>query len=118
MTIICARYGKSCHWKGCPSALSARALGRFQIFQVARELKRFPSIGRSVTNTAGPLASTLATSVVSSLDASAASKAAANASVYHRVKSHLEARLWYLAALINCLLRITEHKRSLAEFVI
>jgi hypothetical protein len=38
--------------------------------------------------------------------------------VYHRVKSHLEARLWYLAALINCLLRITEHKRSLAEFVI
>jgi hypothetical protein len=26
--------------------------------------------------------------------------------------------LWYLAALINCLLRITEHKRSLAEFVI
>jgi hypothetical protein len=38
--------------------------------------------------------------------------------MYHRVKSHLEARLWYLAALINCLLRITEHKRSLAEFVI
>ena len=38
--------------------------------------------------------------------------------LYHRVKSHLEARLWYLAALINCLLRLTEHKRSLAEFVI
>jgi hypothetical protein len=38
--------------------------------------------------------------------------------MYHRVKDHLEARLWYLAALINCLLRLTEHKRSLAEFVI
>jgi hypothetical protein len=38
--------------------------------------------------------------------------------LYHRVKSHLEARLWYLAALINCLLRLTEHKRSLAAFVI
>ena len=38
--------------------------------------------------------------------------------LYHRVKEHLEAHLWYLAALINCLLRITEHKRSLAEFVI
>jgi hypothetical protein len=38
--------------------------------------------------------------------------------VYHRVKSHLEARLWYLAALINCLLRLTEQQRSLAEFVI
>lgn len=38
--------------------------------------------------------------------------------LYHRVKDHLEACLWYLAALINCLLRLTEHKRSLAEFVI
>ena len=38
--------------------------------------------------------------------------------LYHRVKSHLEARLWYLAALINCLLRLTECKRSLADFVI
>jgi hypothetical protein len=38
--------------------------------------------------------------------------------MYHRVKEHLEARLWYLAALINCLLRLTEHKRSLAEFVV
>jgi hypothetical protein len=38
--------------------------------------------------------------------------------MYHRVKDHLEARLWYLAALINCLLRLTEHKRSLAEFVV
>jgi hypothetical protein len=40
------------------------------------------------------------------------------AKLYHRVKRHLEAHLWYLAALINCLLRLTEHKRSLAEFVI
>ena len=38
--------------------------------------------------------------------------------LYHRVTEHLEAHLWYLAALINCLLRLTEHKRSLAEFVI
>jgi hypothetical protein len=38
--------------------------------------------------------------------------------LYHRVKEHLETHLWYLAALINCLLRITEPKRSLAEFVI
>jgi hypothetical protein len=38
--------------------------------------------------------------------------------LYHRVKDHLEARLWYFAALINCLLRLAEHKRSLAEFVI
>jgi hypothetical protein len=38
--------------------------------------------------------------------------------LHQRVKEHLEAHLWYLAALINCLLRITEHKRSLAEFVI
>ena len=38
--------------------------------------------------------------------------------MYHRVKAHLEARLWYLAALINCLLRLTEHERSLAGFVI
>jgi hypothetical protein len=38
--------------------------------------------------------------------------------LYHRVMPHLEAHLWYLAALINCLLRMTEHKRSLAEFVI
>ena len=38
--------------------------------------------------------------------------------LYHRVRSHLEAHLWYLAALINCLLRLTEQKRSLAQFVI
>jgi hypothetical protein len=38
--------------------------------------------------------------------------------LYQRVKSHLEARLWYLAARINCLLRLTERKRSLADFVI
>jgi hypothetical protein len=37
---------------------------------------------------------------------------------FTRVKEHLEARLWYLAALINCLLRLTQHKRSLAEFAI
>jgi len=38
--------------------------------------------------------------------------------LYHRVKTHLEAHVWYLAALINCLLRLTEQKRSLAAFVI
>jgi hypothetical protein len=38
--------------------------------------------------------------------------------LYHRSKTHLEARLWYLAALINCLLRLTEKQRSLAAFVI
>jgi hypothetical protein len=38
--------------------------------------------------------------------------------LYHRVTRHLEAHLWYLAALINCLLRLTEQKRSLAQFVI
>jgi len=38
--------------------------------------------------------------------------------LYHRVNSHLEAHLGYLAALINCLLRLTEQPRSLAEFVI
>jgi hypothetical protein len=38
--------------------------------------------------------------------------------LYHRVTEQLEAHLWYLAALINCLLRITEHTRPLAEFVI
>ena len=37
--------------------------------------------------------------------------------LYHRVVEHLEAHLWYLAALINCLLRLTEQKRSLAQFV-
>jgi hypothetical protein len=37
---------------------------------------------------------------------------------YHRVESHLEARLWYLAALINCLLRLAQKGRSLTQFVI
>lgn len=37
---------------------------------------------------------------------------------YHRVESHLEAHLWYLAALINCLLRLAQKGRSLTEFVI
>jgi hypothetical protein len=38
--------------------------------------------------------------------------------LYHRVTKHLEAHLAYLAALINCLLRLTDQPRSLAEFVI
>lgn len=38
--------------------------------------------------------------------------------LYHRVREHLVARLRYLAALINCLLRITDGQRSLAQFVI
>ncbi len=38
--------------------------------------------------------------------------------MYHRVESHLVARLAYLAALINCLLRLADGKRSLAQFVI
>ncbi|HEU5099534.1 MAG TPA: transposase [Roseiflexaceae bacterium] len=38
--------------------------------------------------------------------------------LYHRVKTHLQAHLAYLAALMNCLLRLTEHKRSLADFVL
>lgn len=38
--------------------------------------------------------------------------------MYHRVESHLVARLAYLAALINCLLRISDGKRSLAQFVV
>ena len=38
--------------------------------------------------------------------------------LYHRVRDHLVAHLRYLAALINCLLRITDGKRSLADFVL
>jgi hypothetical protein len=38
--------------------------------------------------------------------------------MYHRVAAHLVARFQYLAALLNCLLRITGGKRSLLQFVI
>jgi hypothetical protein len=38
--------------------------------------------------------------------------------LYHRVTKHLVAHLRYLAALMNCLLRIADGKRSLADFVI
>jgi hypothetical protein len=38
--------------------------------------------------------------------------------LYHRVREHLVARLRYLAALINCLLQITDGQRSLAQFAI
>jgi hypothetical protein len=38
--------------------------------------------------------------------------------LYHRVREHLVARLGYMAALLNCLLQMTEGKRSLTEFVI
>jgi hypothetical protein len=38
--------------------------------------------------------------------------------MYHRVSHHLVARFHYLAALVNCLLRITEGKRSFLQFVI
>jgi hypothetical protein len=38
--------------------------------------------------------------------------------LYHRVEQHLVARLGYMAALLNCLLRITEGKRSLLQFVL
>ncbi|MDW8212457.1 MAG: hypothetical protein RMJ55_02780 [Roseiflexaceae bacterium] len=36
----------------------------------------------------------------------------------HRKASYIDARLGYLAALINCLLDMTPKKRSLAAFVI
>jgi len=38
--------------------------------------------------------------------------------MYHRAASYIDARLGYLAALLNCLLTITEGKRSLTQFVI
>lgn len=38
--------------------------------------------------------------------------------LYHRVQAHLTARLRYLAALVNCLLRLAEGSHSLAAFVL
>jgi hypothetical protein len=38
--------------------------------------------------------------------------------IHHRVASYIDARLGYMAALINCLLTITDRKRSLVQFVI
>lgn len=38
--------------------------------------------------------------------------------IYHRKASSIDARLGYLAALINCLLDIAPKKRSLAAFVV
>jgi len=38
--------------------------------------------------------------------------------MYHRVTEHLTARLGYMAALLNCLLDITNGDRSLAQFAI
>ena len=38
--------------------------------------------------------------------------------MYHRVSAHLVARFRYMAALLNCLLHITDGKRSLLQFVI
>jgi hypothetical protein len=38
--------------------------------------------------------------------------------LYHRVVDHLTARLGYMAALLNCLLRIADTERSLAQFAI
>lgn len=38
--------------------------------------------------------------------------------LYHRVEAHLVARFRYMAALLNCLLAITEGKRSLLQFAI
>lgn len=38
--------------------------------------------------------------------------------LYHRVREHLVARFRYMAALINCLLHISEGHRSLLQFVI
>ncbi len=38
--------------------------------------------------------------------------------MYHRVTEHLVARLGYMAALLNCLLDITEGERSLVQFAI
>ena len=38
--------------------------------------------------------------------------------MYHRVASHLAARLGYLAALFNCLLKMTNGVRSFAQFVL
>lgn len=38
--------------------------------------------------------------------------------MYHRKRSYIDARLGYMTALMNCLLDITDTKRSLAQFVI
>jgi hypothetical protein len=38
--------------------------------------------------------------------------------VFHRVESHLSARFWYAAALLNCLLVITEGKIEFAQFAL
>jgi hypothetical protein len=38
--------------------------------------------------------------------------------IYHRKQSYIDARLGYMAALMNCLLDITDTKRSLTQFVI
>lgn len=38
--------------------------------------------------------------------------------VYHRVESHLCARFWYAAALLNCLLIITQGRIEFAQFAI
>jgi hypothetical protein len=38
--------------------------------------------------------------------------------VYHRVESHLSARFWYIAALLNCLLVITHGRIEFAQFAI
>lgn len=38
--------------------------------------------------------------------------------MYHRVRRHLDARLSYTTALVNCLLDLSDGKRSLLEFVI
>jgi len=38
--------------------------------------------------------------------------------MYHRKRSYIDARLGYMTALMNCLLDITDTKRSLAQFVV
>jgi Transposase DDE domain len=38
--------------------------------------------------------------------------------MYHRKRSYIDARLGYMTALMNCLLDITDTKRSLVQFVI
>lgn len=38
--------------------------------------------------------------------------------MYHRKRSYIDARLGYMTALMNCLLGITDTKRSLVQFVI
>ncbi len=38
--------------------------------------------------------------------------------MYHRKRSYIDARLGYMTTLMNCLLDITDTKRSLAQFVI